>query len=226
MCAVKHIVLPDGDAVEFAHLQTALFEELAPVGALQMVLARRVAVAAWRLARADRMEAELFEQRRWDNGGVGIALIRDGNGTRSFETLMRYRSAAMAEFMRALRTLKALQAGQGTSIEPDPALARRSTGGIARMPLSTQPIRFDPGPKEPEPRRSGREGTGWAPADGPEPSLALHEPPAPWVPNEPELRETVHEAGARRTPTGPGGHSRGIPNEPEAALGISARAKP
>ena len=39
-----------------------------------------------------------------------LALIRDGNGTRSFETLMRYRGAAMAEFWRALRTLKALQA--------------------------------------------------------------------------------------------------------------------
>ena len=62
------------------------------------------------LARADRLEVELFAERRWENAGVGMALIRDGNGTRSFETLMRYRGAAMAEFWRALRTLKALQA--------------------------------------------------------------------------------------------------------------------
>jgi hypothetical protein len=121
MRAQKHVVLPDEDAVEFAALQTALFHELAPEGALQLVLARRVAIAAWRLARADRMEVELFEQRRWDNGGVGVALIRDGNGTRSFETLMRYRGAALAEFWRALRTLKALQAEQAANAVDVPA---------------------------------------------------------------------------------------------------------
>ena len=97
---------------EFAELEAALVAELAPVGALQRVLARRVAVAAWRLARADRIEIELFEERRVASGGLGLALIRDGNGARSFETLLRYRGAAMAEFWRALRTLKALQAEQ------------------------------------------------------------------------------------------------------------------
>ena len=59
MRAQKYVVLPDEDAVEFAALQTALFDELAPVGALQLVLARRVAIAAWRLARADRLAAGL-----------------------------------------------------------------------------------------------------------------------------------------------------------------------
>jgi hypothetical protein len=108
--AQKYVVLPEEDADEFAELEAAMMEELAPVGALQTVLARRIAVAAWRLARADRIEAELFEERRFADGGLGLALIRDGNGTRSFETLLRYRGAAMAEFWRALRTLKALQA--------------------------------------------------------------------------------------------------------------------
>ena len=115
MRAQKHLVLPDEDAAEFAGLEAALVEELAPVGALQAVLARRVAVAAWRLARADKIEAELFEERRSASGGLGLALIRDGNGARSFETLLRYRGAAMAEFWRALRTLKALQAEQAAT---------------------------------------------------------------------------------------------------------------
>ena len=53
-------MLPDEDAAEIEVLEAALVEELAPVGTLQTVLARRVAVAAWRLARADRIEAELF----------------------------------------------------------------------------------------------------------------------------------------------------------------------
>ena len=127
MRAQQHLVLPDEDAAEFADLEAALVAELAPVGALQAVLARRVAVAAWRLARADRIEAELFEERRVASGGLGLALIRDGNGARSFETLLRYRGAAMAEFWRALRTLKALQAEQALeaeqSLEADAALA-------------------------------------------------------------------------------------------------------
>ena len=35
------MVLPEEDAAEFAALEAALLEELAPVGALQTVLARR-----------------------------------------------------------------------------------------------------------------------------------------------------------------------------------------
>ena len=122
MRAEKHVVLPDEDAAEFAGLEAALLAELAPVGALQAVLARRIAIAAWRLARADRIEAELFEERCYADGGAGLALIRDGNGTRSFETLLRYRGAAMAEFWRALRTLKALQGRAGAA---GPACGRR-----------------------------------------------------------------------------------------------------
>ena len=57
MRAQKFVVLPDEHGAEFAALEAALVEELAPVGALQVVLARRVAIAAWRLARADRLAA-------------------------------------------------------------------------------------------------------------------------------------------------------------------------
>jgi hypothetical protein len=110
--AEKYVVLLDEDWDEFAALEAALEDELAPEGALQHILARRVARAAWRLMRADRLEVELFEERGCGDRGVGLALIRDGNGTRSFETLLRYRGAAQAELWRALRTLKALQAEQ------------------------------------------------------------------------------------------------------------------
>jgi hypothetical protein len=116
MRALKFVVLPDEDPLEFAALEAAMVVELAPVGALQTVLARRVAVAAWRLARADRLEVELFQERGYNNASPGLALIRDGNGARSFETLLRYRGAAMAEFWRALRTLKALQAEQAATM--------------------------------------------------------------------------------------------------------------
>jgi hypothetical protein len=43
------------------------------------------------------------------DGDLGPALIRDCNGARAFDTLLRYRGGTLAEFSRALRTLKALQ---------------------------------------------------------------------------------------------------------------------
>ncbi|MCC2664141.1 MAG: hypothetical protein K0S35_2063 [Geminicoccaceae bacterium] len=113
--AEKYVVLPDEDRDEFAALEAAFIDELAPAGALQRILAGRVARAAWRLMRADRLEVELFEERGGGDRGVGLALVRDGNGTRSFETLLRYRGAAQAELWRALRTLKALQAEQSAT---------------------------------------------------------------------------------------------------------------
>jgi hypothetical protein len=186
--AQKHVVLPEEDVSEFAELEAALVAELAPVGALQTVLARRVAVAVWRLARADRIETELFEERRFADGGLGLALIRDGNGTRSFETLLRYRGAAMAEFWRALKTLKALQAEQAATVgAPAPAEPRRpARAKIDHRCQPNEPARYEQRRLEdlgPEPPTSGR---------------GLHEAPAPWTPNEPD-----------RQPVGAGARTRG-----------------
>jgi hypothetical protein len=187
--AQKYLVLPEEDAAEFAALEAALVEELAPVGTLQTLLARRVAVAAWRLERADRLEAEVLEFRSYEGANAGLALIRDGNGTRSFETLLRYRGAAMAEFWRALKTLKALQAEQAAVLQeavPAPAL----------RPAGRSQTRHRARPNEPK-RRS---------MSTPEPLLeyllpdlptpgALHEAAAPWLPNDPSL-----PGSARRPP--------------------------
>ena len=189
--AQKYVVLPEEDATEFADLEASLIEELAPVGALQTVLARRVAVAAWRLARADRIEVELFAERRFANGSLGNAVIRDGNGTRSFETLLRSRGAAMAEFWRALKTLKALQAEQAAEAGAD--LAAHPLGAHPEAqptpPAALQPLVDPPQPDEPkcnpEPRLE------YVSTEPPPRSPTLHELAAPWLPNEPE--------------TGPGG---------------------
>jgi hypothetical protein len=107
--AQKCVVLPGERESAFAAFEAALLEELAPQGALQSVLAQRVVAASWRLARSERLEAELFA-RMMDGGSMGLALIRCCNGARSFDTLLRYRGTALAELWRALRTLKALQA--------------------------------------------------------------------------------------------------------------------
>lgn len=78
---------------------------------LQALLARRVVVAAWRGLRCDRIESQLLGQGAEGRGVVdlGRALIRDGHGPRAFETLLRYRGSALAEFWRSLAGLKALQ---------------------------------------------------------------------------------------------------------------------
>ena len=202
MRAQMYVVLADEDAVEFAALQTALFAELAPEGALQLVLARRLAIAAWRLARADRMEVELFAERCWDNRGVGVALIRDGNGTRSFETLLRYRNAAIAELMRALKTLKALQAEQAAT-----ALDLAASAPVRAQPSRPAALPADaplPAPNEPERRpdphveRCPEPRLEYALPDPPAPGRTLHEPAAPWLPNEPEPApgQPAHAKGA------------------------------
>jgi hypothetical protein len=188
--AAKYLVLPDEDAAEFAGLEAALIEELAPVGALQAMLARRVASAAWRLARADRIEANLFAERSYGaDSNSGIALIGDDNGTRSFETLLRYRGAAMAEFCRALRTLKALQAEQ--AVAPGVALAARPTRSAPRRPLAN-------GPRPSEPEQPARRLQSVMP-EPPPPGSALHEPAAPWLPDKPETGGAHREAPAGRT---------------------------
>jgi hypothetical protein len=151
--AQKYMVLPQENAAEFKALEAALMEELgpgpvgergpnpfpalAPVGALQTVLAQRVVAATWRLARAERLEADLFEEEQLPGRSLGLALIRECNGARAFDTLLRYRGGSLAELWRALRLLKALQA-EARQI-PDEPEARRKSGEIASTPVSEEP---------------------------------------------------------------------------------------
>ena len=189
MRAHKYVLLPQEDGAAFQALETTILAELAPVGVLQTLLARRVAVAAWRLERADRMEAEVLEFRSYDDANPGLALIRDGNATRSFDTLMRYRGAAMAEFMRALRALKALQAEHAAT---QPHVAAHAT------PLAPRPAAANrPQPNEPE--RLMTYPLPEPPMAGP----ALHEPAARPMPNEPE-RHPARPAPAATKAAAPG----------------------
>ena len=186
--AQKYVVLPDEDAAAFKALEAALMEELAPEGALQTVLAKRVVAASWRLERAERLEAELFAHETYDlfdtAPDLGLALIRDCNGARAFDTLLRYRGGTLAELWRALRTLKALQAERAAKVaEP------------ARAPASA--LRAQP--DEPERRKNpGNSDRASDPAKrnaepGPDPArhpLPLPQPPEPAAPIEPERRES------------------------------------
>jgi hypothetical protein len=152
--AEKHLVLPDENAAEFAALEASLIEELAPVGALPTVLARRVAVAGWGLARADRLaaetglgpvpprggqQAELFQERGYGNASPGLHLIRDGNGTHSFET--RWREPAPTLVVDALRPT-AIAAPRWPSSGARAAPSRRSRPSRRSKPMPlAHPIR-------------------------------------------------------------------------------------
>jgi hypothetical protein len=139
------VVLPEEDAAEFAALEAAMIEELAPDGVLQSVLVQRIVAAAWRLGRAERIETELFAENGLPDGTLGLALIRDGNRAGAFGTLLRDRGGALAEFWRALRTLKALQAEVAA---PQAEVARP-----ARRPRAVPPT-----PQRDEPKSRGNRG--------------------------------------------------------------------
>jgi hypothetical protein len=136
--AQKYMVLPQENAAEFKALEAALMEELAPVGALQTVLAQRVVAATWRLARAERLEADLFEEEQLPGRSLGLALIRECNGARAFDTLLRYRGGSLAELWRALRLLKALQAEQ-RQIPDEPGGSGNPGEIVAEVPATQQP---------------------------------------------------------------------------------------
>jgi hypothetical protein len=196
--AGKHVLLPDEDSAEFEALEVALFEELAPEGALQGLLAGRIARAAWRLARAERIEVEMFAERHYPGGGPGLAIIRDGNSTRSFETLLRYRGAALAEFTRCLRTLQALQAktepgkraASAESAAPrmlDPSGERSSKNAPDRAASKVRP---QANPIEPETRADRGESEPAPTAPKPEPTPAVRSLGEQRVqPNEPKPSE-------------------------------------
>jgi hypothetical protein len=154
--AEKHVVVGGESPAAFTAFEAALLADLAPEGALQTLLAGRIARAAWRLERAERIEAELFARQMkglFDDGDLGLALIRDGNGARAFDTLLRYRGAAQAELFRTLRTLRALQAEPAK--EPAPVMPecpiepeiRRIPGNCGPAPVARDPARAAGSPR-------------------------------------------------------------------------------
>jgi hypothetical protein len=158
----------------------------------------------------------VFAVRSYGAASPGLALIRDGNGTRSVETLIRYRASAMAELTRALRTLKALPAEAAATMVTAPAPARAQArsaapnGPAPRREISHRPEPSEPEPKQPEPcpePNQPERRLEYVLPEPPEPGRALHEPAAPWMPNQPEPTPA--------TPPVP--TLRGIaPNEPDS----------
>ena len=194
ICAKKFLLLPDDSRAQFAALQTALLEDLAPEGALQTLLAHRLVAAAWRLARADRLEFELFSAHDALDAGPGRALVRDGRDARVFPTLVRYRGAAQAEFFRTLKVLKGLQAEAARKNKEDEIdveekpLVHRPAPKRVTLCTKVNDSGSEASPNEPERPPSGQESDTKATANEPEPSAYPH----------PEQRMNGHEANEPR----------------------------
>jgi hypothetical protein len=192
MCAKKFLLLPDDSRAEFAALESALLEELCPEGALETLLARRLIAAAWRLARADRLEFEMLitgDPRE----SLGRLLTRDGGAERAFATLVRYRNGAQAEFFRTLKALQArapaaeADAVPGDVIDGAPTSALPPAAAQSAMPFSREVASGEAG-DEAEPRASVRAGDANAPRNEPERAAIGHQCAAEATRNEPELQ--------------------------------------
>jgi hypothetical protein len=145
-----------------------------------------------------------------------MALIRDGNGTKSFETLMRYRSAATAEFMRALKTLKALQAEQAAALEQAtgaqpvelPPRQPRAPAWLAPRAAAHPKAAHRCAPNEPEPCPEA--GLKYVLVEPSASGRTLHEPAAPWLPDQPATApgRTAGASGGRTNPRPAGSGAR------------------
>ena len=137
---------------------------------------------------------------------------------------MRYRGAAMAEFWRALKTLKALQAEQALA-EPHVA-APASVRAQPPRPAARDQNAGRTRPNEPEPRPGSPSvrGPEYVLPDPPGPGAALHEPAASWIPNEPEPALALPPAPALPVAHGDRAAGRATVGEltPSAAGGVGA----
>jgi hypothetical protein len=222
MRAQQCIVLPGERASAFDAFEAALLAELAPQGALQTVLAQRIVAASWRLARAERLEAELFTRNMLDGRGLGLALIRDCNGGRAFDTLLRYRGGSLAELWRALRTLKALQA-EAAAPQAEQAVQVRE---VAPEPAALPEPRLRPeSPEMPEPEARGNPDDCPPPPAASVPAALSCNPAATRtrLPDEPERRATLAIPPDRTIGRCRSAAKRDKPNRPRAFRSSSRR---
>ena len=153
--ALKHglrarllVLLDDEDAADFAAFEAAVRTELAPAGALETDLVARIVTAAWRARRADRLEAALLGRHlpasptadlRERQTELGYGLMRDGNGPRALQTLVRYRGSVLTELFRSLAALEALRTRARDLAAAAPALLQQ-TGAKTKRIRESSPV--------------------------------------------------------------------------------------
>jgi hypothetical protein len=101
------VVIPTSDHPA-GHLADAVRERLAPRDVIEAELVDGIAMALWRLRRAERLEEELLASRREPahQDGLTSAFLRRASGTAPLALLLRYRSQALNDLNRLLRLLE------------------------------------------------------------------------------------------------------------------------
>ena len=97
----RHLVIRDDEQEEFAALQNALSEELAPQGAMEAIVFQELLHAAWNLQRLRRIEAEVSRG--------AIEDFSDPATTTVLDRLTRYQARALRARQKALQELRVLQ---------------------------------------------------------------------------------------------------------------------
>ncbi len=148
--AARTLVLADEDEEVFHALRQDVIADLDPLDVVQAALAQRIAVLLWRLERASRLEAEIFEygelraqrsrERAQGDGeaedadelraGAPLAalLVEHEASARAFERLARHEGALQRALERTLREFTRLRAGTAAAAEAG-ARARESRSG-------------------------------------------------------------------------------------------------
>lgn len=112
----RQVTLADEDPAEFRRFERLMFRALGPKGGLEKALAARVAAAAWRLRRFERIEALMLDKGRKDwrgndvelsSGFIGLCVNGD-----VFSKLSRYEAGIERAFFRSLHELQRLQAAR------------------------------------------------------------------------------------------------------------------
>jgi hypothetical protein len=115
--AASTVLLDGEDEAEFDVLDQGLKADLQPSGPLETLLTSRLAIAAWRMSRADRIEADLLAPTNGNRAAnLGEKITRDRHGPQAIDCLIRYRGSTQSEFWRALAALRAIQSQKAEAI--------------------------------------------------------------------------------------------------------------
>jgi hypothetical protein len=136
MNALKHgltaqqVTLFDERAEDFEAFHAELLGALAPQGTVELALAERAVLCAWRLRRVYRIETGLFRKARkaWGNGTaavtneIAVVFLRLASQEDDLSKLTRYEISLERSLQRALRALERRQAMRGGSSLLSPML--------------------------------------------------------------------------------------------------------
>lgn len=119
MNAIKHgllsreVLLHNEDEAALVELGKNLRAQLQPIGEMEVFLVDRIITCAWRLRRVLSAEVSVLKEQCTDIFGeeksIGLAFIRDGNGSDTISRLSRYESAIERSLYKALDRLLQLQ---------------------------------------------------------------------------------------------------------------------